>query len=403
MKKKILTAMLAFGVAAMAVTGCTIGGVDVDGVMDGDLNDILSNIDENVMDGDGMVNPDAEPTTVTLVPMNGGNDGDGYYESLYTDVLDKMYNVVINPSEAEFDSEDGTMGVWETANFSSNAKAEIGYTFMDLNGDGNSELVIGRTEDNGDPEKPGNEVYAVYMILNGKAECVISGWVRNFHQMTNDGRFVYFASGGAFDYGYGIKTVTADGAVISDLVYAGLAPNGEDMAVYSNPDGIWDLNDNYLTDMTVDEMEENYKKLAKDTQFVYYTPFEFYGVSSQEAGSSPIYPVALSEGKADSAAFEFVLSDADYAVDANVFANSDVTDFAIYKVTEYDGTAFTAEKYREYGSLKYGEELNLVLTLPEVMPEYVIGYVDAEGQSRFFAIECSGYDGSLFLTELEAK
>lgn len=410
MKKKLFMVMMAATMAAMAVTGCSFdsganidnNGTDEESDMDGDKDGAEDDGKDNVVDGDGMLDTKGETITVTVSASDTGLSD----EELYADAFAAMSYAISNPEDVEWDYANGTMGVCEASVYSENPMAEIGYAFIDVDNDGVNELLIGNVNPSGYEDEYGNEIYAVFTIDNGTPKCVISGWSRNRHYLMNDNSFLYCASNSYNNYGFGIQTLTSYGVISSNAVYVDVAPNGEDDAVYSNPSGNWDADSAYLTDLTLDDWNNAYHEKLENTQYVYYTPFEFYGMSPEQAGSSAILPLYLDLGKADAAVAEIVLTELDYAVEASVFANCDIDNLSFYKISSYDikdsgEVTYTADLVEKYGKLAYAEELNLVITIPEIMPEYIIGYVDADGAQRYFTVECSGYDGSLFLSEIK--
>ena len=83
-----------------------------------------------------------------------------------------------------------------------------------------------------------------------------------------------------------------------------------------------------------------------------------------------------------------------------------VTDFKVLKLEfrDYGGSIrFATEELYRLNSLAPERPLLLGMTFLGSIPAYGISYVDENGTTKYFAIEQSGMDGSLLLTEIEVE
>lgn len=81
-----------------------------------------------------------------------------------------------------------------------------------------------------------------------------------------------------------------------------------------------------------------------------------------------------------------------------------VTDFKILSLTfesadDAGNVRFAAEETYSHGTMTPEEPLLARMELMGTIPNNGISYVDSSGKTRYFAVEVSGYDGSLLLTE----
>lgn len=81
-----------------------------------------------------------------------------------------------------------------------------------------------------------------------------------------------------------------------------------------------------------------------------------------------------------------------------------VTDFRVLllnleSVDESGNISFSTEEVYDSSTLTVNEPLLVRMELMGTIPTNGISYVDENGVTRYFAVEVSGYDGSLLLTE----
>jgi hypothetical protein len=91
--------------------------------------------------------------------------------------------------------------------------SRLGYTLIDLNGDGNQELIL----------SDGNVIYDLYATVQGQTVRVLTGGERNSFQLTADNRIVNRGSNGAASFIYniltwdGAQTVTERSIIFDDM------------------------------------------------------------------------------------------------------------------------------------------------------------------------------------------
>jgi len=317
----------------------------------------------------------------------------------YSELVERFRAIVSDP---DFDSEEpGEMGVLETArNLGDSAPYEMGYLIEDLSGDGIPELSVG-------------EVYgrtnALYTLVDGKPELVFEGWSRSSYVYMGSGYFYYYGANSAAESGQGMFYLTKDGTRLEcdSFLFTGLNSGG-DVVVYSNETGSWDPAESSMSDMTA----EDFWALDPAGDPLPLTPFSGTEVGSANESEFPVSVQYLTAvGDED---YNWVtLYDGPDACCILFTTDSRVTDFTLLNLfaedlTETGAVIFSAtpvELDEERDSLSSvmtpGTPVAVQLIFPGDLPAYGISYVDAAGILRRFAIEVSGYDGSVLLEEAD--
>lgn len=96
----------------------------------------------------------------------------------------------------------------------------------------------------------------------------------------------------------------------------------------------------------------------------------------------------------------------EYAVDIVFITDGAVRDFQVLALTVTDISeegelSFAFEELYTYGELTPERGLAVKMSLPETIPFYGISYRDGAGNTRVFSVNLSGFDGSVYLTEIQ--
>ncbi len=173
------------------------------------------------------------------------------YTAIYKPVLDDCYKL-LNDGLEGFTAMGGYSGIIEIVMFEENPSASIGYTIEDISGDGIPELVIATTN------SP-NDILAVYNCVDNKPHLVFEGATRNHYYMLNDNSFYHNGSAGAIYSIIGDFTLSADGgSLVCKDYYFTHDRNGnfEDVAVYHNVSGTFDVTVSEETALTIEEFSK---------------------------------------------------------------------------------------------------------------------------------------------------
>ena len=318
----------------------------------------------------------------------------------YSELVERFRALVSDPFGQDSD-EPGEMGVLESARAAGdNAVYEMGYLIEDLSGDGIPELAVGGLN---------GMTNALYTLVDGKPKLVFEGWYRSSYVYMGDGHFYYYGANSAAENGQGVFYLTKDGTGLEceSFLFTGLNSDG-DLDVYYNETGSWDPAESSMSDMTA----EDFWALDPAGDPLPLTPFSGTEVGSANESRVPVSVRYLTEA-GDVDCDWVTLYDGPDAGCILFTTDSRETDFTLLNLfaedlTENGAVIFSAtpvELDEERASLSSvmtpGTPVAVQLIFPGDLPAYGISYVDAAGILRRFAIEVSGYDGSVLLEEAD--
>ena len=318
----------------------------------------------------------------------------------YGELVERFRTLVSDPFGQDSDTP-GEMGVLEAARaVGDNAVYEMGYLIEDLSGDGIPELAVGECS---------GMTNALYTLVDGKPELVFEGWYRSSYVYMGDGYFYYYGSNSASESGQGVFYLTKNGTGLEceSFLFTGLNSDG-DLEVYRNETGSWNPAESEKADMTA----EDFWALDPPGDPLPLTPFSGTDGASANASRVPVSVRYLTEA-GDVDCGWVTLYDGPDSCCILFTTDSRVTDFTLLDLsvedfTETGAVIFSATPValdEERGDLPSvmtpDTPVAVQLIFPGDLPAYGISYVDAGGNLRRFAIEVSGYDGSVLLKEAD--
>ncbi|MDO4615123.1 MAG: hypothetical protein Q4B15_05785 [Lachnospiraceae bacterium] len=190
-------------------------------------------------------------------------------EKIYEEILQDIGEHVINGIKTD------DYGLSEIiGSYGSDAREQVGYTFMDLNDDGTEELLI-ISADNGE-----SRILYCYTAVDQKPVELFEGWSRNRYYLLDDGYLLNEGSGGA---AYGIFStfrIASDGTLVYRDCYfwepdLSESSTEEKHIFYYNTTGSWEVSESReVTDMTDEEIWEirtEYEKhIVKDVELRFF-------------------------------------------------------------------------------------------------------------------------------------
>ena len=318
----------------------------------------------------------------------------------YSELVERFRTLVSDPFGQDSDKP-GEMGVLETARAAGdNAVYEMGYLIEDLSGDGIPELAVGGLN---------GMTNALYTLVDGKPALVFEGWYRSSYVYMGDGYFYYYGSNSASESGQGVFHLTKNGTGLKceSFLFTGLNSDG-DLEVYRNETGSWNPAESEKSDMTA----EDFWALDAPGDPLPLPPFSGTDGGSANESGVPVSVRYLTE-TGDVDCDWVTLYDGSDSCCILFTTDSRVTDFTLLDLfaedfTETGAVIFSAtpvELDEERDSLPSvmtpDTPVAVQLIFPGDLPAYGISYVDAGGDLRRFAIEVSGYDGSVLLEEAD--
>lgn len=281
--------------------------------------------------------PSVETEEVIVEEASKGEDIN--YEQLHTVTLDKIYAWIEHGGDGTVIS-DGEQAILDAIQeFGDDANYDLGYAIEEVNEDGIPELVIGKTTQEG----IGNMIYAIYTWKDGNFGCNVEGaeYTQIYPGTINEAQELYLTPFAHYDYVGGANA---------------------DVSVDVNEDS---------------SISEEPPVCAQWIEDVYLEPNG--------------YEVFTADDLAEQRQVVFI-------------AIYDVTDFKVlaleYEDVDADGNVrFATETLYSQDELTPQCPLMVGMSCDSTIPCYGISYVDENGVARNFAVEVSGMDGSILLSE----
>ena len=210
-------------------------------------------------------------------------------QAIYAEKLDEICNALENPDEYDLFEMEGMIGLAEIAYQSEGGKAlgQVGYMIGSLNKDKVPELIIAYIDVPGDKEVYGRNLYSVYTYVDGEVVCVLEGSARNSYYWTKEGQFFNSGSGGAMYHGTALYDFpeNADSLQCAECYFTH-ERNGdlEDIAVYYNTTGSWNVDESEETDMLVDDLFAKEEEIIEEAIYLELIPLAQYaGVETNDS------------------------------------------------------------------------------------------------------------------------
>lgn len=319
-------------------------------------------------------------------------------EALYKDVLANFHALVAYGLDENVDPE-GTTGVLELVNASGcdYALRTVGSVIKDLNGDAVPELLIGNCNS--------NEIYALYTLVEETPVLCFEGYARNRYYLLEDGSIYNLSSGGAMYSAAAVYTLSEDATalVCKDFYFTYEKDDSfEEIGVYYNQTGEWDKEVSQETELSseqfwelTDAWDAQIQRLPIESAFDGSVPFD--GISI--AWAEDILPELTDYD-------EFAASTDEGSVRVVLSTERDVEDFKVLSLAlenvDENGTAtFAKEELYSHGTLTAEKPLVLSVIFYGTVPYYGISFTDDNGETKVYAIDESGMDGSVYLWEIE--
>ena len=311
---------------------------------------------------------------------------DGALLAAYEAILERSVEVLASGGDIEI--KDGETGLLEACY----GGTGVGYAIEDLNADGVPELILGPAD--------GSSIYALYTGSGSEPVLLLEGWARNYWQYLGGSRFYVSGSGGVTYNMVGTFVLPRDGRelVCEDFYFTyELDESFEEFGVFHNTEGLWDTSVSELTDMTYDDLWALDEEWSAQAQ-----PLDLTHLDVPISG--PQVQVLWADGEWNGDYERVDLSSGEPSSAVLFLADSPVMDFRILSLFVEDMTddgsiTFSSGTLCHLDVLSADCALVADLTFHGDLPCYGISYIDANGAFWRFAIEISGYDGSISLSE----
>ena len=331
------------------------------------------------------------------------------YEELYHDTLNAMYNRINGWDDSSDALAGGFVGIAEYMAGATGEEAleKIGYAIMDINGDAVPELIVTGITKRGPKLCFADDVCLIYTYYDKKSVEVASGWARNCYRLMDNGNLYYIGSSGAAYTYFGEFTLNAGEKALScvDFYFSSdeKSENG-DIEYYHNTTGYADISTSeHGVNMSADYFWNYNDAYEKRVRRIEVTPFSDFAVDVFSSASKEISIYDSTAGYEEY--YEFAATDSEYKLDVVIAANSKLTDFKVSKITwNSSDTIFTPvlsdEPLYALDQLTPDKPLKLTIVFMGDLPEYALTFKDKDGVEKCYAIEQSGKDGSILITDL---
>ena len=311
---------------------------------------------------------------------------DGALLAAYEAILERSVEVLASGGDIEI--KDGETGLLEACY----GGTGVGYAIEDLNADGVPELILGPAD--------GSSIYALYTGSGSEPVLLLEGWARNYWQYLGGGRFFVSGAGGVAYNMVGTFVLPRDGRELAceDFYFTyELDESFEEFGVFHNTEGLWDTSVSEQLDMTYDDLWALDEEWSAQAQ-----PLDLTHLDVPISG--PQVQVLWADGEWNGDYERVDLSSGEPSSAVLFLADSPVMDFRILSLFVEDMTddgsiTFSSGTLCHLDVLSADCALVADLTFHGDLPCYGISYIDANGAFWRFAIEISGYDGSISLSE----
>ncbi len=332
------------------------------------------------------------------------------YEVAYSKILDGAYEFVTTGSEKNLVNE-GMGGVEEVYHMQGAQQAQnlLGYSLLDVTGDNVPELLVGFISSKMGSGYYGNEIYAVYSMVDGRAQRLLEGWGRTSINLLPEDKFFYRSSGGAAAYVYAKLSLASDGASNFDYYCFTQGAGDGTVRMYRNRTGSNDPKASQELKQTLDEFFES-EAFADDSahvQAVEFIPLSFYkkqGFKGLAQGSLACY-FAKDKRELAAMANKITLAGARRDEELIFLPKKNVEGFKVLRLSVKnaadDGTiSYNTSEDFSRDLLLANEPLNVGYPQPlGSIPNVGFAFKDDLGRLRSFSTSASGYDGSLVINE----
>lgn len=334
------------------------------------------------------------------------------YEEVYADVLHHTYDILASAEDIFDEITDEEMGIYEIRMYSDaeTALKSVGYCYKDLNDDDIPELIIGSDD---------GMILAIYGIDGDTPAFLVSGRTRNAKRLLADGKTIHtFGSGGAAYSIFGTMQIAKDGKGIEWIdCYFTYPDNTNNIHYYHNTTGVWDpeqAEEIFVSDeefWAPSELEDG--SFVRDLGLTYF--IDMPGGTYEQTNNSQTGDINVQI--ATGAGFDVLLAEDARArltnyqtlnISTDEFTNevafipiegglSDITFYEIEYSASSEGNQWFKNN-KEIGYIPFvaeDEQLVVTMSFPGDMPTIGFSYIGATGETLYYAIGLSGFDGSV--------
>ncbi len=284
----------------------------------------------------------------------------------------------------------------------------VGFTFLDLNGDGENEMLVAEDE---------TDVIGGFSVVNGEPDCFLDGWSRNRYFLIDDNRLFNQGSGGAAYAIFGVYRLSADGTelVCEDCYFTDIKEGTEDqIAFFHNTTGEWDAAASEPFEGTEDDFWEKSEELWSEPvslKLTMLSDYDYTGWRNQPKDCKVRLDFEEDVGwryeeiKAIGDEFpELAPTGEPYEVSVVFYPKENVEDFKLLRlqlltVDDKGNPSFGVTELCALPTLNADEPVSVTMSFPGDMPAYGFSYRE-NGAEQQFSVSQSGRDGKLVVAPI---
>lgn len=288
---------------------------------------------------------------------------------------------------------------------------KVGYTIQDLNGDGIPELLIVQVDEPVTDEAKGKVIFAAFSAVDDKVELIFEGWYRNAFYYLGDGKVYNTGSAGAMYSMFGTLGLSADGKKLDCEDYYFTYEKDEsleEIGYYHNT--ICEMEKSLSTELDggQEAFEQTSSRFASQIQTLTITPFSKYQPSAHNVPAKSDEPVSVEWAKdalpGYTDYYEYEADTTEHQVQLLISTEQQLKDFTFLGLyasgtDENHNIIFDIDARYVMVALTPEKPLLVKMTFFGDLPSYGFSYEDETGQTRYFSISLSGYDGSIIVNE----
>ncbi|MBQ4310602.1 MAG: hypothetical protein II773_03320 [Oscillospiraceae bacterium] len=286
--------------------------------------------------------------------------------------------------------------IFENIVYNSPAGDNSGYLYYDINKDGIEELIVCGIKGYDD------NIYGIYTYKDGEVVHIAEGWSRSSLGITADGKIIVSGSAGAASSCFGVFHINEsnDGMECEHFWFTDpIDGDFSKVGTYYNTTGVWDVEQSEM----IEEDANDYYHIRDDYKLMTLDPTPFTRLVDEVSHMIAHITVERSENISKPMYYnEFNTGiSAEEGVNITLFSDT-IADVILLSLKN-------TEFYETYDAMELFEaqispETPILATIqfPGDTPAYGIEVTDDTG-TRFYSIDMSGEDGSLYLTRIEVE
>ena len=324
----------------------------------------------------------------------------------YEEILDELYSVLSTGEGLEKEMA-RAVGLYELNHALGREEAlqSTGFSIEDITGDGVPELLVGSMPSSG------KSVYAVYTLQNGRPIPVFSGWARNGYYSLGGDRFYHYGSGGASYSAFGTFHLSHDGSHMEweDFYFSDIIDESTGaIGYFHNTTGLWDKAEGERMFLPNNRFMDLSESFWAETKVMELVPFSYYEEQREMpalTGKAAVLVTWADKGMEEGFDCREFTANENPETRLLFWTERNVSDFSVLRlyphIDESGKCDFSYEPIYKAGSLESMKDAVVVnMTFYGDTPSYGISYEDSDGETKCFALNISGKDGSLVLEKI---